>query len=306
MLVSNLSPFSTELILPCFHDNLMYGGLMHELCVAVIARDKFSRAIDSVRSLVGKLPHDSHIYVFDSGYPKDIINEIICVCNNHGLPLSFVEVERFANTNLVWNQFVGIADSRFLMCLENDVIVSNGCIASAISLIDTGRYDIAVPVVFENTLDDVEIPHFNPQTSDIIELSGNRIRSILDRGRTNNVHIPLPRIVKHLERHCFIISSQAASKLGKLDIEMYCRTDYDMSIQCFKAGLVIGIPENGHVVFTQYPKGIEIDRDFFDHRWNLDRVEFANRRLISKWNLDGFKTTIHHAHNARKILTEAD
>lgn len=279
---------------------------MRELSVAIIARDKFSRVVDSVRSLIGELPPLSLVYLFDAGYPKAILDEIQILANSHELPLLVVGTEKYANTNLVWNQFVSISDSKYLMCLENDVIVNPECIRNTIAALSTGECDVAVPVVFENKVDMVNIPHFNPQSSDIIHLNNGRIQSILDRGRADEAPMPVPRTVKHLERHCFALTMSAADRLGLLDTQMYCRTDYDMSIQCHVNGLVIRIPSAASVTFTQFPKHIETDREFFDFRWNIDRVAFANARLISKWNLEGFKTTITHAYEARKSLSNSE
>lgn len=276
---------------------------MRELSIAIIARDKFSRVAESVRSLIGELPSNSIVYLFDPGYPKSILNEIHNLTENYALPLVIVGTERFANVNLVWNQFVEISDSQYLMCLENDVVVNPECIKNTLASVVSGECDIAVPVVLENKIDQLNIPHFNPRTSDIVRLENGNIQSILDRGRADAEPMPTPRAVKHLERHCFIFIKDAARRLGLLDTQMYCRTDYDMSIQCHINGLVIRIPAASSVTFTQYPKDIEIDREFFDFRWNVDRVAFANARLISKWHLEGFKTTITHAYEARKYLS---
>ena len=60
---------------------------MRELSIAIIARDKFSRAVDSVRSLIGELPSDSLVYLFDAGYPKAILDEILGLSNDYKLPL---------------------------------------------------------------------------------------------------------------------------------------------------------------------------------------------------------------------------
>lgn len=95
----------------------------------------------------------------------------------------------------------------------------------------------------------------------------------------------------------------AARRLGPLDQLMYCRTDIDLSLACHHATLAIGIPAKAAVLFVRAP-ALNIDRDFFDYRWNLDRVRFAHDRLIHKWSLVGYKTTIDHAHQMRSLLAE--
>lgn len=273
---------------------------MRYLSIGIIARDKFSLAASAVKSLVGELPSNSIIYLFDAGYPKPILDEVADLAASFDLPLIIVKTARFANTNHVWNQFVSIADSEYLMQLENDVTIGHDCIQNSLACLKDGRCDVAVPIVYENTKTEIGIPHFNPIKSDIRDLpDGGRV-SILDRGRADIPPPAVPRLVKHLERHCFFMTTTSARRLGSLDEQMYCRTDYDMSIQCHAADLILKI-SNGSVTFFQCPD-MKFDRDFFGYRWNIERVAFANARLISKWRLQGFKTTITHAFDARKFL----
>ncbi|MHB0929636.1 MAG: hypothetical protein ACYC3W_12170 [Candidatus Nanopelagicales bacterium] len=273
---------------------------MHQLDIAIIARDKFSLVNNTLLSLVTELLPDTKVYLFDSGYPQAILQKSCKIAEAYGINLNIIQTERFANTNLVWNQFCRIATASFQMCLENDVVLTSGCIANTLNCLIEDRCDIAVPVVIENKLKQICVPHFNPVFSDIVDLPDGSIESILNRGRSDEAPMPVPRTIKHLERHCFIITNSAAKKLGDLDEQMYCRTDYDMSIQAHVAGLVIRMPR-ASVIFTQYPE-LAIDHQFFNYRWNIGRVAFANARLITKWKLKGFKTTIAHAYEARKQL----
>jgi hypothetical protein len=275
---------------------------MGELAIAIIARDKFSRVKYSLESVVAQLPKNSKLFLFDSGYPSTLIDELKAIAGN--VRFEVIETEQFANTNLVWNQIVSIANAKILARLENDTEMSPGCIAESLNILNEAGRGIAVPVVLENKDGLIGGLHFNPRRSEINSLPDGSIESILDRGRLGDEQMPTPRTIKHLERHCFFVTKSAVDMLGTLDERMYCRTDYDISIAAHVAGIPIIIP-NTYVTFTQTPN-MDLDRDFFDYRWNLDRVAFANARLIEKWNLKGFKTTITHAYEARKQLESSD
>lgn len=272
------------------------------LSVALIGRDKFSTVVASLDALLADLPPNSDVKIFDPGYPPSILDKIRSLSRLSCHPISIFPTTRFANTNYVWNQFVSVANGKYLLNLENDVIVQNGCIGDCIDAIETGFCDIAVPKVFEEFQSNV---HYNPTVSEIIDVEGGGILSKLDRGRDAVVPIAGGRKVKHLERHCFIMSKTTAKRLGTLDEQMYCRTDYDMSFACHRSGIVIGIPPIASVTLSSKLNS-EIDREFYEFRWDANRVALANRRLIDKWKLVGFKTTIHHVDEARARLMPSE
>lgn len=273
----------------------------NKLSIALIARDKYSHSIESLTSILNSVDKSSTIYIFDSGYPKSIKDEILRITYLSENNVVIVPIGIYANTNVVWNLFIeSVKETEYVMCVENDVVVGINCISEIIDFLDQKRFDIAVPIVYEDVFSNI---HFNPVVSEITRRSDGKIESFLDRGRTIDSNIVGSRRVSHLERHCFAMSYDTALRLGKLDEEMWDRTDYDMSITCFVNDISIGIPERGYVIFKP-DASLNIDHGFMDNRWNIGKVRRANERLIRKWNLHGFKTTIDHAYAIRKMLDQ--
>lgn len=267
------------------------------MSVALIARDKFSPIVESFSALCQSLPKESEIIIFDSGYPDFLVEKIQSIIIQSSVKASVVKTQEFANTNYVWNQFTSMVDSRILMCLENDVLISKECIEACIEIIEDKLYDVIVPIVYEKEIGCV---HFDPNISEIIEIEGG-IESRLDRGRVNGHQFSNNRQIKHLERHCFLMSRDTSTKIGELDEQMYCRTDHDLSLTCHVKDVSIGITSKAFIILQPEPD-LSIDREFWNYRWNIERVAFAHNRLIEKWSLIGFKKTIDHAYEARKYL----
>jgi hypothetical protein len=254
-----------------------------KLSVAIIPRDKYSTAERVLKPLTEQLSTSS---------------EIIVVAESGPVPVRFISAPRFANVNALWNRFVASTSAEMLICLENDVIPRGGCITGVLNALDTGLADVVVPVIYE---EDGENLHFDPPRSEITECDGG-VRSELVRRPKAGLKSPkADRLLAHLERHCFGMGAEAAHRLGPLDEEMYCRTDIDMSLACRAVGLSIGIAAGAEAVL-QRAIDLSVDRDLFDFRWRIDRVADANARVIEKWSLVGFKTTINHAHRLRKWL----
>lgn len=225
------------------------------LSVALIARDKFSGAPTALAAVLADLPPNSEVVVLDPGYPADLADELRGL---GGRRIRWQATERYANTNLVWNQFVAGTDSRHLMCVENDTELRPGATAELMAMLASGYCDVAVPVVHE---DRVGNPHFDPAPTGV------------------------RRVVTQLERHCFATTRATASRLGALDEQMLCRTDLDLGLTLQLHGLTVGVTPHAEAVFRRH-QDPAVDREFFEHRWDLGRVASAYERLRAKWRID--------------------
>ncbi|GAA3431150.1 glycosyltransferase family 2 protein [Kutzneria kofuensis] len=225
------------------------------LSIGLIARDKFSGAPTALAAVLADLPPNSEVVVFDAGYPAELAARLRELGGDR---LRWQATQRHANTNLVWNQFVATTRSKHLMCVENDVELRPGASAELMSMLASGYCDVAVPVVHE---DEVGNPHFDPAPTGV------------------------RRIVTQLERHCFALSRATALRLGGLDEQMWCRTDLDLGLTLQLHGLAVGVTPNAAAVFRRH-QDPAVDRDFYDHRWDLARVAAANERVRAKWRIE--------------------
>jgi hypothetical protein len=239
--------------------------------VGLIARDKFSGAPAALASALEDLPPNSEIVVFDAGYPAELAARMR---EMGGDRVVWRTTQRFANTNLVWNQFVATTRSRYLICLENDVTLRAGATAELTGMLASGYCDVAIPVVHE---DEIGNPHFDPAPQGV------------------------RRIVTHLERHCLATSRTTALRLGALDEQMLCRTDLDLGLTLQFAGLTVGVTPYAEAVFHR-DQDVLVDREFFDYRWELTRVSAANDRVAAKWGFD----PAGEAYRMRAVLDGSD
>lgn len=225
------------------------------LSVGLVARDKFSGAPTALAAALADLPPNSEIVVFDAGYPAELADRLRA---QGGDRVRWQATQRHANTNLVWNQFVATTHSRHLMCVENDVELRPGATAELLAMLASGYCDVAVPVVHE---DRVGNPHFDPAPTGV------------------------RRTVTQLERHCFAATRATALRLGALDEQMLCRTDLDLGLTLQLHGLTVGVTPYAEAVFRR-DQDPAVDREFFEHRWDLARVAAANERVRAKWRID--------------------
>ena len=225
------------------------------LSIGLIARDKFSGAPTALVAALADLPPNSEIVLFDAGYPAELADRLRELGGDR---VRWQATQRFANTNLVWNQFVATTRSRYLLCVENDIELRPGATAELIAMIASGYCDVASPVVHE---DEVGYPHFDPAPTGV------------------------RRIVPQLERHCFAVSRATALRLGALDEQMLCRTDLDLGLTLQLHGLKVGVTPHAAAVFRR-DQDPAVDREFYQHRWDLAHVTAANERVWAKWRID--------------------
>jgi hypothetical protein len=109
------------------------------------------------------------------------------------------------------------------------------------------------------------------------------------------------RHIAHLEKHCFLMSLATARRLAPLDEQMHCRTDIDASMHCWARDMRIGFTPDAHVSFSR-SLDVTVDRHLFAHRWDTDATELANRRLMEKWHLVGYRSSITFARTMQAHL----
>lgn len=272
-------------------------GGVSDLAVAFIARDRFSTAPASLASLFSQVGQSATVYIADAGYPTWLREELEQAASVVGLSARFLNVGLHATTNHSWNQVVRESSASCLLYLENDVLLEAGCIDRLMSALELGHGDIAAASVYEA---DRRTVHFSPVLTEIRSLPGGGYRVILDRGRSAGHRKRVPQAVRPIsifERHCFALTRHAAQALGDLDELMFCRTDLDLSLACHQTGLTVAFVPGARSYLD--PNIDEIDSAFYDYRWDLHRVQWANERLVAKWGLVGYKNSIDHAHHAR-------
>jgi hypothetical protein len=262
-----------------------------DLSICVLTRDKFSTAPATVAALLVELPA-AEVLIVDIGYPDSIRAEL----QASAMRVNWITAPRYANTNVALNRAVAAATREFVLVVENDVSIDAATVPELKAVVAAG-YDIAVPVVLESD----GSTHFDPPLSRIEDEPAG-VRSILvRRPDAEHARIGNTRRVAHLEKHCFLLPANSARRLGPLDEETQCRTDVDLSMQCRQAGLRIGMSPVAHVRLRS-DLDLAIDRELFAYRWDLDITARANERLISKWRLIEYSSSLRFAKKMQERL----
>jgi hypothetical protein len=276
-------------------------GQSASVTVAVIPRDKFSVAPACVEALLEQLGDGHRLVVFDNGYPAAVREHLASLAADRSSSVELVDAAPMATTNELWNAFGAREDAETLVCVENDVIVGPGCLPAVLAALDSGLGQVVSPVILEGNGRDV---HFDPPLSTITPCPGGLRSELVRRPKDGFPHVQGDRRVAHLERHLLAMASSTARRIGPLDEAMLCRTDIDLSLQCRAASVTIAVTTAATAMLVR-----DIDRtvdgELYDFRWRIDRVSAANARLIDKWSLVGYKTTVNHAHRLRARLDES-
>jgi hypothetical protein len=277
---------------------------MPAIDVGLIARDKFSATPDALEALLQDLPTGTAIHLIDIGYPLDLLGALIDRAAGAGVALHRVPAPRFANTNTAWNRFVAATSGDVLVCVENDVRVQPGMLTELAEELARDRFDVVTPAVYEGAVGSAGKIHFDPPVSAFRAVDG-RVRSeLVRRPKPAHPRVDGIRRIDHVEKHCYALSRTAAERLGPLDEEMHCRTDLDLSLTCRARDLRIGIVPSVGAAFRKQPT-MPADAELFAHRWSVEDAQRANERLVAKWRLVDYKSSVEFVHEMRRYLEEA-
>lgn len=265
-----------------------------DLSVGVLARDKLSSAPQTVARVLAAL-RAAEVLVVDIDYPRSVKARVAALPSAERV--RWVPAPRHANTNVAFNRAVAAASRQHLLVIENDVSVTADSVEQLLKAATAG-YDIAVPVILETD----GAPHFDPPVSRI-EQDDDGVRShLIRRPAPGEPPVQELRRIAHLEKHCFLIRLDSARKLGPLDEEMHCRTDLDMSMHCWRADIRIASCPDARVAFSR-ELDVALDAELFRHRWDLAATEAANRRLVEKWKLADYTSSVRFAQKMQDYLT---
>ncbi|WP_416955689.1 hypothetical protein [Streptomyces sp. Agncl-13] len=270
-----------------------------DTAVCLIARDKFSEAPAALAAVYADLPARTSVTIVDCGYPPELLDRMVRSAPAPLPPPRVVSCPRFANTNTAWNAFVASTTASVLICVENDVSVRPGCLPGLVEGLADGRFDVVTPVIHQGRLGDV---HFDPPVSELVDQpDGALLSRLVRRPKPDHPRVPGTRSIAHVEKHCYAMTRAAAQRLGELDELMHCRTDLELSLSCRSAGLRIGILPALDAVFRKEPT-VPDDVEVFTHRWNVERAGAANDRLVKKWRLTRYKSSVEFVGEMLELL----
>lgn len=278
------------------HFTMEANGMNEEprVTIGFCPRERFSKAVDSLASILENTSVPYRLIVVDCDTPPAVragMNDLLRGRNN----VSYIRTDEYLLPADCKNRIIEETSTEFLCLIENDNLVDEGWVERFIASADRHECDAVVPLlyeIFEDAPANEPKPHFDDDLGFVkpvedAEGADGELLTIVPRGQSRfDDPGTQPRPAEFMEAHCVFLRKSLLEKMKPLDIECSFSDEIDLSMTIREAGGKVIFDPSCTITYVQpsYPVP-EVDRPYFDKRWDPEGAQKSHQRLMERWHL---------------------
>ena len=256
--------------------------------VVVVPRDRFSMMVPTIERIQQETPSNVPVTVVDGGAPVGVREKIEAICHSFGYRL--LRSRGFAAANQARNAGLDHVKTKYVVFVENDVLVSKGWLEPLVRCAEETGAWIVGPVIWERLPEATWLHGYDGELELRTGSDGRRYY----HDYHHNAHVRLADVRHRLKRqetgfvefHCQLVATEGYDEVGRYDEQIASAYDYSEFLLRFanKKGKVMLEP--GSIVTYVPPSGLlPGEQDYFELRWSEAWTDITERRLANKFNL---------------------
>ncbi len=271
--------------------------------VAIVPRERFSFAERSLASVLQHTPPQVPIVYVDGNSPQAVQRSIHALLDQrrNQRNSTLVRSEHFLSPNVARNLAAAQTQSKYILFVDNDVLVSPLWIESLVQCAEsTGAWAVG-PLYCQGE-----------PIGEHIHMAGGTAHFYVEHGkrrfRESHTHcgmaVPavLPKLrcgpVELLEFHTMLLRTDTFARFGKLDEEYLSLHEHvDLCITLRGAGLGVYMEPRSVTTYVGPLPLANIDRDYFSLRWCDAWNRLSMHHFQAKWDVDpsdpGIEQVLH-------------
>ena len=273
--------------------------------IVITPRERYAVARQNLESLVANTPENHHLICVAPGAPAAVQHYLRAACAGRGYEL--ILPPDFLAPNLARNLGLAQAKTKYVVFVENDVVVERGWLGALIRCAEEEQADIVSPLCLIG----------DPSDRNVHSLGGlllfeNRAGATLLREQHNCGPICLRTDPRRLSRvaadfsefHCALVRRSVFKRIGPLDEQILGAAEHiDLALHLRALGCR-GFAEPTAVV-SYLPQAYRLaDLDTFAVRWS-DAYYFPTmRHLGEKWSLSADSPLFHDYFSSYREIRE--
>jgi GT2 family glycosyltransferase len=256
-----------------------------DVTIIVVPRDHFSDTKESLDSVFAFTPSTCPIIYVDGGSPPSIARYLRKQAEERHFEL--LRYDHYLTPNQARNIGAKRATSRYIVFIDNDVIVTQEWISPLVDCADATGAAVVGPLCYEERPLHSRV-HFAGGDARIVvsRVNGTEHHRLVER-----IHkLPVPTCQKPTEAaefHCMLVRTEVFRRLDGLDENMLStRENIDFCLAVQKAGERVYVEPRSAITYLP-PRPLRVsDVPFFALRWSdlWDLSSFQYFR--DKWNLE--------------------
>lgn len=267
-----------------------------DVTLVVVPRERFSYTCQSLESIYQHTKTPFNLIYVDGNSPIKTANYLREQLQKKGFQL--IRTETYLSPNEARNIGLNHVQTKYLVFMDNDVIVSEGWLNQLIQCAETTEASVVGPLMCQDEPVHKTV-HFAGGESHIYvdKIGRRRLREKMYlQGRT--VEQVLPKLhrcpIELAEFHCVLVRRNIFDKIGYLDENFFNTKEHlDFCMTVTQAGGAIYFEPSSLVTYVPNT-GLEAsDVPFYMLRWSDDWTVKSLKRMQQKWQLtedEYFKT----------------
>jgi len=266
--------------------------------VVVVPRERFSFALTSLDSIVQNTDVPFELIYIDGNSPPDLARALQAKAEERKFQL--IRTEHYLSPNAARNLALAFVKTKYLVFVDNDVIVSRGWLQALVACADQHGCTAVCPLTFEDEAFSV-VHHAG---GELLWKSMGQGRRWLSERRAWH-HLPLAKVNRHLvagptglnEFHCVLVRTDFFAQNGPLDEELLSmaeETDFSIAVSSSGGSMFFEPASRVSYIPPSPEQLLPSDRPFFQLRWSNDWVRKSVEHMVAKHNLDPTSPASRH------------
>ncbi len=262
-----------------------------EVTIIVAPRERFSYTRESLESVYQNTQYPFKLIYVDGNSPSDIRRYLEEQAREKKFEL--IRTEYYLSPNHARNLGLGQVNSKYVVFLDNDVIVTPGWLKTLVNCAEETKATVVSPLICQNLPLHSEVHCAGGESGVKVEIKGGITRrkiieKIYKQGRM--VEDILPQLQRQktglAEFHCMIVRTEIFQQIGVLDEKfMNTKEHVDLCMLVTEAGGEIYLEPESLITYVPGPPLKWTDLHFYMLRWS-DAWELSSlKHLRNKWNL---------------------
>ena len=276
--------------------------------IVVVPRERFSCTQASLESIYVHTDFPFKLIYVDGNSPAKVRRYLETKAQEKDFEI--VRTNYYLSPNHARNIGVSRVDTKYLVFVDNDVIVSPGWLTALVNCAEETEATVVGPLMCEKQPVHQRVHFAGGESRVVTDVKGRRhLREKMYKQGHNAVELrpQLQRTQTELaEFHCTLVRREIFDRIGYLDEAMLNTKEHlDFCMTVAQAGGTVYFEPDSLVTYVPGPPLELTDLHFYMLRWSDAWTLGSLQRLREKWNLseDGYFQTKYKKLGVRRIAT---
>ncbi|MBD2168353.1 glycosyltransferase [Calothrix membranacea FACHB-236] len=276
--------------------------------LVVVPRERFSCTQASLESIYEYTTIPFKLVYVDGNSPNKVHQYLETQAQEKNFTL--IRTDYYLSPNHARNIGLSYVDTKYLVFIDNDVIVSPGWLEALVNCAETTGATVVGPLMCEKQPIHQRVHFAGGESHIVIDIKGRRHL----REKMYKQGHQVPELLPHLQQnetelaefHCTLVRTKIFEEIGYLDEQMLNTKEHlDFCMTVRDAGGKIYFEPESLVTYVPGPPLEWSDLHFYMLRWSDAWTLGSLQRLRSKWDLseDGYFQTKYKKLGVRRVAT---